>query len=295
VGARGVGARDVGSRGAGGAVGGPVGAGGLARGSTPALLLIAGGSGITPLMAIARTVLAVDPEVRVALVYGNRSVDDIIFLDALDDLARAHGARFHVVHALEHPIGADVAPARAANFAEGRLDAATFERLAATLPPGLRPATAAPSPSAAAGGPAALTAGCPEIYLCGPAPMMAEVRGALASLGVAPAHIHEESFLRPEQRAGAPASTQVVLLRKRGVETHAVVPGGKTLLEAGLAAGVDMPYSCAMGGCAACKVKLVAGEVDMEEPNCLDPAERDAGFVLGCVARPKTPCVVEVP
>ncbi|TNF30339.1 MAG: 2Fe-2S iron-sulfur cluster binding domain-containing protein, partial [Deltaproteobacteria bacterium] len=80
-----------------------------------------------------------------------------------------------------------------------------------------------------------------------------------------------------------------------GREHALTVAAGQTLLEAGVAGGAALPFSCAMGGCAACRVKLVAGEVAMDEPNCLTPAEADAGYVLTCVARPLTPVTVEVP
>ncbi len=69
----------------------------------------------------------------------------------------------------------------------------------------------------------------------------------------------------------------------------------ETVLEAGLAAGIAMPFSCAMGGCAACKVLLLEGEVVMEEPNCLTAAERAEGYVLACVGRPSGACHVRIP
>ncbi|RLB53006.1 MAG: hypothetical protein DRJ42_13140 [Deltaproteobacteria bacterium] len=80
-----------------------------------------------------------------------------------------------------------------------------------------------------------------------------------------------------------------------GDEVHEVVVApGQTLLEAGLEAGAPMPFSCAMGGCATCLVKLVAGEVHLEEPNCLDPEEREDGYILTCITRPLTSCSIEI-
>ncbi len=73
-----------------------------------------------------------------------------------------------------------------------------------------------------------------------------------------------------------------------------IVQSGETILEATLAAGLPMPFSCTLGGCGACKVALRAGVVDMEEPNCLTPAERAAGHVLTCVGRPLGPVTIEV-
>ncbi|MCA9676280.1 MAG: 2Fe-2S iron-sulfur cluster binding domain-containing protein, partial [Myxococcales bacterium] len=73
------------------------------------------------------------------------------------------------------------------------------------------------------------------------------------------------------------------------------VPPGSTILDAGLAAGVPMEFSCAMGGCGACAVDLRDGEVELDEPNCLSPEERARGRILACVARPMSPCTVVVP
>lgn len=91
--------------------------------------------------------------------------------------------------------------------------------------------------------------------------------------------------------AGAVATVHVQL----GDRAHAViVQPGETILDAALAAGLPMPFSCTLGGCGACKVALRAGAVDMEEPNCLTPAERAAGHVLTCVGRPLGPVTIEV-
>jgi len=91
------------------------------------------------------------------------------------------------------------------------------------------------------------------------------------------------------RRLGAAGGSQAA------VSDHAlVVKPGETLLEAGLAAGVAMPFSCAMGGCGACKGRLTQGEVVMSEPNCLSSAERAAGCVLPCIARPTGAVRVEI-
>ncbi len=70
---------------------------------------------------------------------------------------------------------------------------------------------------------------------------------------------------------------------------------GVTLLEAGLSAGLPMPYSCTVGGCGTCLLRLLSGEVHLEEPNCLSHEERASGQVLACVSRPLSPVAVEVP
>ena len=68
----------------------------------------------------------------------------------------------------------------------------------------------------------------------------------------------------------------------------------KTLLESGLDAGLDMDFSCTMGGCAACKVTVLKGEVEMEEPHCLTEEEQETGAVLACIARPRGPLILDI-
>ncbi|WP_428265445.1 2Fe-2S iron-sulfur cluster-binding protein [Haliangium sp.] len=245
------------------------------------LVLIGGGSGITPLLAIATAVLEEEPDSAVTLVYGNRSQEDIIFRDRIEAL-RAHfgargdarlGARFAVEHVLERPPAGWTGPV-------GLLDE---QVLGQALDP-LEGRVALPR----------------RYYLCGPAPMLAAARAALVGRGVADADIAEERFTQPHLRAGqaadadATASPQTVRVRVDGREHEVVVGPGETVLDAALAAGLEMPFSCAMGGCGACKVVLREGALALEEPNCLSERERAAGYVLTCVARASGPAAVEV-
>jgi ring-1,2-phenylacetyl-CoA epoxidase subunit PaaE len=127
--------------------------------------------------------------------------------------------------------------------------------------------------------------------------MMQAVREALGARGVPSSSIREERYSSPGRRVRpeAPLVPQRVLLRLGGVERSVVAKAGQTLLEAGLEASLPMPFSCSMGGCAACRVKLVQGDVVSEEPNCLSSNERRDGFVLACISRPASTCTVEVP
>lgn len=231
-------------------------------------VLVAGGSGITPCWSIARTLLAREPETRVTLIYGNRSEADVIFRGAIDALAEASSSRFRVVHVLSEPGDEHRGP-------RGVLDGATFGALAQELE---------------------LDHDAPEYFVCGPAPMMEAVRGALSELGVAPERVREERFQSPAERRGPAVSTpQRVTVRRHGARAELTVAPGQTLLEAATASGVALPFSCAIGGCAACKCKLVEGDVQMDEPNCLTPAERAEGWVLTCVGHPTRATTIEVP
>ncbi len=229
----------------------------LASGVTAPLVLVGGGSGITPLISILREVLETEPGRAVTLVYANRTPHDVIFARALEALAAAHAGRF-VVRSL---FGAT-------------LDAAAF---AAEL-------TKIPFVADA------------EIYVCGPEPMMHVVREVLASRAVPASRIHEERFVSPQARAAKPARSAGavrVKIRLAGKEHDVLVPPGRTLLEAGLAANVAMPFSCALGGCGACRVKVRAGKVEMDEPTCLTEDERALGYVLACVGTPSDGAIVE--
>jgi ferredoxin-NADP reductase len=232
------------------------------------LVLLAGGSGITPMMAIARSTLAADPKARVTLVYGNRAEEDVIFYGALADLAKEHGSRFAVRHVLSHPPAgwsAGVGVLEESVVAR-ELDACNHGEHA-------------------------------SFFLCGPEPMMRAARAALLARGVAEERILEERFNMPHLRArpaaAIDASPQVLTIRANGAGVREVyVAPDQTMLEAGLSSGVKMDYSCAMGGCAACKVKLCEGDVEMEEPNCLTAKERGQGYVLACISRVRGPTTI---
>jgi ring-1,2-phenylacetyl-CoA epoxidase subunit PaaE len=221
------------------------------------VVAIAGGSGITPIVAIARSLVDL-PATRLTLVYGNRDRASVIFADELATLAA--GGRLTVDHVLDDAGGPLTEPTIAA-----RLDALAVTDDDATV-----------------------------YMLCGPDPMMAAARAALTARGVPSARVREERFFAPARPTAATAA-QPLTIRRGGAVTQAIVRPGDTLLDAGLAAGVPLKLSCAMGGCGACAVTLVAGSVAMDEPNCLTVGERAAGTVLACVARPTAPCTIEAP
>jgi len=235
------------------------------------LVLFAGGSGITPVVSILETVLTLEPKTRATLVYGNRRVEDIIFRERLEALCERFGSRLRLDHVLTSPPSQTL---RHWSGGAGLLD----RRVSAERLDHLAPADDA------------------EYFVCGPTPMMEAVRETLEARGVRPERIHEERFHRPEDRGAArELGPQPLEIRSRSGTVRANTEKGQTLLEAGLAAGAPMDFSCAMGGCAACRVKLVSGDVETEEPNCLTDDERAQGYVLACVSRPASPCTLEIP
>lgn len=228
---------------------------------------VAGGSGITPIMAILRSLARPGaPRRRLSLVYGNRSPEDVIFARELDAFVASGLLRVH--HVLESRALPDGA-------SQGILDERNLRAAFAALDVDTTRA---------------------HFMASGPAAAVASVERALEALRVSRSRVFVERFASVEERPVAPlplraTATFLVDGASRPVE----VPRGETLLDAARRQGVDAPFSCTMGGCGACKLRVVRGEVTMDEPNCLLPDERSAGFVLGCVGRPLGDCTVEVP
>lgn len=233
------------------------------------LVMIAGGSGITPIVSILETVLRVETGSRVTLIYGNRGWDDVIFRDRLGKLCDEFGERLVVDHVLERP-------PQSWSAGEGLLSGDVLEARLQAL--GIE------------------DEGLIRYFLCGPTPMMEAAHEVLLQRGVDANRIAEERFTRPEDRSGVVGSdkTELVVISRAGQDRGIQVEPGQTILEAALAAGIEMPFSCAMGGCGACRVHRAEGEVQMEEPNCLSRAEREQGYVLTCVGRPLTQATIEV-
>lgn len=233
------------------------------------LVMIAGGSGITPIMSILETVLRVEGGSRVTLIYGNRLWDGVIFRDRLDALCDEFGDRLLVDHVLERP-------PEGWSAGSGLLTGDVLQARLKAL--GIQ------------------DDGLVRYFLCGPTPMMEAAREVLRARGVDANRIAEERFTRPEQRSGQVGSdkTELVVISKAGYEHGIQVEPGQTILEAALAAGIDMPFSCAMGGCGACRVRRATGEIQMEEPNCLSRGEREQGYVLTCIGRPLTQSKIQV-
>ncbi|MFI5839674.1 pyridoxamine 5'-phosphate oxidase family protein [Catenuloplanes sp. NPDC051500] len=223
-------------------------------GAPAELVLLAAGSGITPMMSIIRSTLAGDG--RITLFYGNRTEADIIFRAALDELAREHPGRLTVRHLLSRP-GPTWTGRR------GRLDRETVRE--------------------------ALADGA-HYYACGPAGMLAGIREVLDEAAVPSGRRHEETFTGGAVAAGDGVAQKMTV----GDLGTVTVAAGQTLLDAGLEAALPMPYSCTVGSCGECRVRLRAGEVRTAEPNCLSRADRDAGYVLACVTQPRTEVVIEI-
>lgn len=224
------------------------------------LVLVAGGVGITPLASLAETVLRAEPASRVTLLCGNRCEDEIIFRERLERLAAEFLPRLAVQHAL------DEAPDGWTGL-RGALDG---RQVLETLG----------EPTADA------------YFVCGPDAMMRSVCAALTAAGVADDRIRTERFAYASS-ATTRIPDHAAEIRFTGSGRRVMARPGQTVLQAGLEAGVELPFSCTMGGCGACKVRRIEGSVVMSEPNCLSNHERDAGYLLACCAYADSNLVIE--
>ncbi|MEH3085615.1 MAG: phenylacetate-CoA oxygenase/reductase subunit PaaK [Xylophilus ampelinus] len=248
-------------------------AGAAPRPAARHFLAIASGSGITPILSIAKTVLAREPSSRFTLIYGNRSVRSAMFKEEIEDLKNRYLSRLalHHVFSREHMDS----PLQA-----GRLDR---DKLAGFLGPLVDPASIA------------------HAFVCGPHGANDEAEAALRAAGVPADRIHVERFGAPAAdaargprppaapRPGDAAQARVTVLRDGIARRIDFAAGDGNILDAAARAGLEVPYSCKSGVCATCRARVTAGEVRMERNFSLEPGELARGFVLTCQAVPLTP------
>lgn len=242
----------------------------LGGGKRQDYLLIASGSGITPMLSIAATVLGHEPKSTITLIYGNRATDAIMFREELEDLKDRHLGRFTLVHVLSRE-KQDV------ELLNGRIDGS---RISAMAERGLI------DPKNADG-----------VFLCGPGEMIDDVAAALQSLGVAEEKIRFERFTPAggvaPKKAPSEAARQAAA---GGVDIEIVLDGvrrnfpmaeaDQSVLDAAHAAGIELPYSCAGGMCCTCRCRVVEGSAEMAVNYSLEKWEIEAGFTLACQSRP---------
>ena len=237
------------------------------------LFLIGGGSGVTPLLSIAKSVLAEESESKVSLIYANRDETSIIFKNTLDQLTQEYGDRFSVIHFLENPPSGW-------NGYTGWLDADKLKSALGEL-------TDANYSSDTA------------YYTCGPEPMMNIAMDTLKGMGIAEDKKHKESFV-----AGSTSPKDIIAEEKQSIQEREVtivldgeehkytVSPKKTILEEGLDQNIDLPYSCQSGLCTACRGKCLSGTIKMDEDSGLSSEEKEDGYVLLCVGHPASDDVV---
>ncbi len=218
------------------------------------LLFIAGGSGITPLFSMIKSVLKTKPEKSIKLIYANKNEQSIIFLDQLQRLAKESSGQFEVIHLLE-----TLASENLLGVKKGRVNAEVIVE--------------------ALGDVSSFSA----VYLCGPQGMMESACLSLNDLGVDPSWIYQESF-SAFNTTTAPINegvARVTIIKENGSE-QITIPKNQLVLNAILNAGIELPYSCKEAMCGTCRVKLVSGKLVMNENYALTDEMLNSGFVLTC-------------
>jgi ring-1,2-phenylacetyl-CoA epoxidase subunit PaaE len=233
-------------------------------------VLIAAGSGITPVLSIAASVLQAHPDTTVTLFYGNRRAASVMFADEVADLKDAHPDRMQLVHVLSRE-------AQEVGLFTGRLDAG---KLRALLP---------------------VTVDVPAVshwWLCGPFGMITDAIDVLTELGVGRERIHRELFYvgdeppaevhHADAPAGAGAEVTVIL---DGRSTTVTIPPGRPILDGAQKARADLPFACKGGVCGTCRALVTQGKVTMRRNYALEDSELAAGYVLTCQSLPATDAV----
>ncbi|MEM7709871.1 MAG: 2Fe-2S iron-sulfur cluster-binding protein [Pseudomonadota bacterium] len=222
----------------------------------------AGGSGITPVLGILRHVLETDPSARFTLVYANQRAATIMFRDEIEDLKSRHMGRLSVIHVLERDsqeidlFTGRVTPSKCADLFARWIDLGSISRA----------------------------------YICGPEPMMLGISQALRDHGLPEDRIRFELFASgqpgrlPQSGRLVVAAVEVVPLAVTldGATVSVDMSPGQTVLEAALAAGLDVPWSCRAGVCSTCRCKVLAGDVEMAQNHAIEDDELRDGYVLSC-------------
>ena len=231
-------------------------------------VLFAAGSGITPILSIAKTVLLTEPNSHVYLVYGNRGRNSIIFKETIEGLKNKFLNRLSVYHVLSREQGDS-------DLFFGRLDYVKATQFLQKIVP---------------------AAQLDDAFICGPEEMIHGVKQALTEAGVAADKIHFELFTSTKGATAAKAALRPAGEDDQKSQVTVRLDGrayplpmsyyGDTVLDAALAMGVDAPYSCKNGMCSTCRARVTHGTAAMDVNYSLSEVEVAKGYVLTCQARP---------
>ncbi len=229
------------------------------------LVLLGGGSGITPLISLVKSALDQEPNTKVTLVYANRNEDSIIFKKNIDKMIS--NEQFNVVHVLE----------TGSSDVKSHIGYLTQDIIKEVL--------------------SEIGEANKEFFICGPTPMMDSAIDSLKALNVPSEQIRKESFVSAaatasKEEVSSELQAREVTVIYDGEEYKYTVEPDETILEKGLDEDVDLPFSCQSGLCTACRGKCLSGKVKMDEDEGLSEAEIEEGYVLPCVSHPLTDDVV---
>ena len=230
----------------------------------------AGGSGITPVLSIMKTVLNAEPQAMFTLIYANRGVNTIMFREEIEDLKNRYMGRLSVIHVLE-------SDAQDIDLFQGRVDQEKCSALFEHWVP---------------------IASVDTAFICGPEPMMLGIVASLKDHGLSDAQIKFELFASGQpgrlERTQSdttedPADQQTeAVITIDGASRTVQMDRNTTILDAALDNALDAPFACKAGVCSTCKCKLLTGEVEMVANHALEDYEVEAGFILSCQSFPLT-------
>ena len=231
--------------------------------------LIGGGSGITPLFSILKSILHTEHNSKVILYYGSRDEEGIIFRDELLKLQKQYPDRFILYFTL-------IETDENWKGLKGLINKNDLIKIINENSPDNKTGS--------------------EFFICGPAEMMEMVKESLLSLKIDSGNIHIEYFTAPlHHEEFIPAGEADEVLKERNVkiildgsEYDVTVPAGASVLESAIKADLDPPFSCKSGICTTCRAKLLSGKVKMDEREGLSDSEIEEGYILTCQSHPLT-------
>ncbi len=246
----------------------------LKSASNKNIVLFAGGSGITPMLSIIKTLLKNEPSAKLTLFYGNQNEASIIFKEELNAIASSNN-NFQLFNILDDT-NADVAELYKGLVTKEKVLALVENHVGLNLDN--------------------------EFFICGPTPMMKNVEESLLGLKIAKEKIHLEYFTASleaaKDSANANTSTgekvvaQVTVILDGDETTFELASDGKNILDAAMDQDLDVPFSCKGAVCCTCRAKIIEGEVEMKANYALTEEEVSEGFILTCQSHPKTAKVV---
>jgi len=221
-------------------------------------VMIAGGSGITPIYSMIGTILQFEPKSKITLLYANKNADSIIFKDKIDHWAKEYQAQFVIRHFLSEK--ANIEGATKGYVTRVSLEEIINQHTRQSL----------------------------EFYICGPEVMTNKLVDDLTYLGIEKSNIHRELFLLTTQLTPENSTKAKVSATVFGTAYTFETNGKQTILQSALAQNIPLPYSCQSGLCGMCRMKCTEGKVTMNNNQVLTEMDIKEGYILNCQAVPQT-------
>ncbi len=236
-------------------------------------MCIAAGSGITPILSIIKSILAIEPKSKVTLIYGNRRSSSVMFKEDLGFVKNRYMDRFSWINIMDYEDqGSELLNGIIDNEKGTALHKSKLINIFKT----------------------------DDVFICGPEAMMSEVSHGFRASGFEDSRIHYELFANSSEDAekilqksqdriaayGEEKTSKVTVKADGRAIRFDLATVGENILDAGIHNGLDLPYACKAGVCSTCKAKLTKGKVDMDLTHGLEQHEIEAGYILTCQAHP---------